>query len=1779
MLMKARAVWGILLMNSLITLSQSSKLNVPKLLLPLSARVPVNITLTAERGCYTWVSSKPECVRVYPLSAVSPPDPLPASSCSQQCLVSTLSSPQALPIHSVVKGQDNEVTLSEEGYRLVVDGYRGRMCSDRICVDQETTTVTAFKLGHATLTIVHNNLPSKVMSHLPRATIYVVEPSYMTLGIKEEEDIWVLEKKRQYYLTVRIHDNEGHAVHLSQNVVIVVEETEGLITLESTSDSSVQLLKTLGTGKTSIQASLHSIISKNGEKWLVIPPIRVQQEVDIYNPLSLHPSMIVFPWQPHNKLYRRNITILYFQVEGGSGSVMWDVSNSQIATVTVKGVIIAGQRLGQSRIQAADYKNPLHRVVGQVMVVRPSRLQLVPRRGDCRVGDRIELPVALWGILDPQDSCSHTDFDTHLYTHRSTNADVQAQCFSHRYNPQNEESFLMKSNLVPVTDCTELSLHIHTEPIGIFTRVPGPVSPGAGFCGGVRFKAISQGQAVVTVTVETEGSKISETTSLEAYNPLKSLASKVLLTVGTARMVVFEGGPQPWPSAPIRFFRHIEAQPSGGVTVETVSSAEGRPTRHAYWVTCNAVGEQWLVFRCGNTPGPLNEMPAMEESRVQVSCGVPASLSVSVLPCNTSSPSCIPLYSNHSSCPQHHHPWGPLTVSSSRDAVFQLSVFDQKGEQFDNFTSCSVKWTTSDPHLLSLPPQSTMNLADKPTQTGYKLHAWKVLQVHQQTGTVTVNVTLRCPEMSTAPVSQHVILHLVEDVQWATHSLTLFNHPKVKENLTLFHGSGHFQFHLQDMTLAHITHLENTNMVQVSPLHPGSSVLLAHDLCLTSDPAVVSILISDITDFQIDFIDIIEVGRTAIVRVGVLDSKNQPFLSHFLSLMNLILIPSSSIISVKQVGPVDLYSVGFPVTGLAVGVASFHLSAVAGHGGVISTSHKNIQVYPPFRLQPYKLTLVVGGVRQVKWKGGPHPQSVVEFSVSDSSVAMVTDKGLVRGVAKGVVKISGTLQTVRQDTGALLTLAQDVVELEVFNLIQVRIQAPLVTLSVGTEMPVYVMGSDSDQNPLSLGSVESGLSFFWSLSKPGVLEIKARHAEVGVSVSPSHSFSVLVRAEAPGKASIKVCMQLEQTHASNSSLSDHLTDEIQIQVFEEIQLAAGSPRSILMSPQSQYSLQSNKDSICPVRYVLSECVSGAGLITVNEQGVLRAGPDTGAALLEVFVMDVCGFNQTLLISVKVSAVWFVRILAASSSLNSDAEKALPAFPLGWKINIVALYYNHMGEQFHSHNIQTTFTTNRDDLVHLTTDKDSKSFLVQTVSPGLTILMVQGDPTNPSLSDYIPLLVLPAISEPPGSLRPGDVICFNSPITNLIAQQGRWNVSSSQILQMNSETGVALAKNSGIVVVYYKLEGGQQTLRQVTVEPASVPLVSVPADRLLTNWPEASEYIVKVDLNTYAANTAQCTLDQWEAVEKNLQPEAKLQCLLHFSAPYLQMKTLQAVFHASSFYDINTAQYSCRIFVQPQSNSILHVLSTLSLSISLSVSLQTQSYASIPLPFPLSSTSVQSSVLLPYVPAFCCPVTEITLSPQHPVAEITLFGTKDMLSTLQVHSDTPDIVVSKFHSAEDPTLLHLSIYSTSHFLDQLSSPASITLFTQLSTQTHIVRVTRLVDSQKSGQLEAYLHSEHLFIVTFVLFAVLAAAAALFIAYNAMLSHIQTQPAVYTDSNHTAKTHVSVAGTIRQKPAEKTIALECSLKIPIHFPPKKKFIFPFYEFLFNAKLNYTRRFLKA
>ncbi len=153
-----------------------------------------------------------------------------------------------------------------------------------------------------------------------------------------------------------------------------------------------------------------------------------------------------------------------------------------------------------------------------------------------------------------------------------------------------------------------------------------------------------------------------------------------------------------------------------------------------------------------------------------------------------------------------------------------------------------------------------------------------------------------------------------------------------------------------------------------------------------------------------------------------------------------------------------------------------------------------------------------------------------------------------------------------------------------------------------------------------------------------------------------------------------------------------------------------------------------------------------------------------------------------------STVWFVRILTVSS-VNSDSDRALPAFPLGWSIRSRALYYDNMGRQFQSHNIQTlsqltgNYTDTHVYVTHssgltlffsasqrwpCTTDSWQRQsvVLVQTASPGTNCFEGAGRHYNPFLSDYTPLFVMPAIPEPTGFLHPGDVICFSSPITDL-----------------------------------------------------------------------------------------------------------------------------------------------------------------------------------------------------------------------------------------------------------------------------------------------------------------------------------------------------------------------------------------------------------------------------
>jgi nuclear pore complex protein Nup210 len=61
---------------------------------------------------------------------------------------------------------------------------------------------------------------------------------------------------------------------------------------------------------------------------------------------------------------------------------------------------------------------------------------------------------------------------------------------------------------------------------------------------------------------------------------------------------------------------------------------------------------------------------------------------------------------------------------------------------------------------------------------------------------------------------------------------------------------------------------------------------------------------------------------------------------------------------------------------------------------------------------------------QIMSEGGPQPQSIIHFSISNQTVAVVNRRGQVTGKSVGTAVLHGTIQTVNEDTGKVIVFSQ-----------------------------------------------------------------------------------------------------------------------------------------------------------------------------------------------------------------------------------------------------------------------------------------------------------------------------------------------------------------------------------------------------------------------------------------------------------------------------------------------------------------------------------------------------------------------------------------------------------------------------------------------------------------------------------------------------------------------------------------------------------------------------------
>ncbi|XP_058015776.1 nuclear pore membrane glycoprotein 210-like [Ahaetulla prasina] len=1579
-------------------------------------------------------------------------------------------------VGKIVQGKFTEVELPLEHYELElqdeVKAPNGFLFLPVAQLDTSTATVTALQLGQVNLAFVHKNIHMRGSLGLPNCTIYVVEPGFLGFTV-QPGNRWVLEVRRTYTITVEVFDKSSTKVYPSDNLRITHQfPQEYFEEFTSSANGSYHIVQVLKEGVTVIKAMLLSVLLQSGLEDYFVSPISHEQEMKIYLPITLTPSFLAFPYHSLDLLYRHKV-----QVDGGSGNFTWTSSNQSVATVTVKGVVAAGLTEGQSAVQARDVQNPFHFGEIQVYVLKLSKMELLPFHADAEIGQTLEVQLAMY----------HVEKKTGTAT--------------------------------AFTDCSLLALDVSMDKQGVFAlSEEGKQKIGATFCSTIQLTAKSLGHTLVTASVTVFEEYFETSATFAAYEPLKAVnpVQLALITWHSLKEMVFEGGPGPWVLEPSRFFLELKMDDKKKFQVaELRLPARRKQNQYIYRVTCLELGEQVFTFQVGNHPGVLNPSPAVEMVQVNFICAHPASMAVTpVYKLATGAPPC-PL-------PQHHKQLVP--VSSLRNTILELALFDQHRRKFDNFSSLILEWTSANESLARFTHPRSMQMVDKDDGTGQtRLHGHQLLEVHQIKGTVLIAVNFvkysergSPKEVSNSPASAAVELLLVEDVTVVPDNVTLYNHPDVKEVFALVEGSGYFLINSSTQDMANITYLETESAIQVVPVLPGSLALEVYDLCLAFlGPATAYLRVSNMYELEVDLIDKVEIGKSLLVSVRVLGSHRSAFRSKYFTYMHLQLKAASPIVSLTPMEELGDYSEVYMLRAVAVGQTTLVATAWDKMGVKFMSPPRKVEVFPPFRLFPEKTSLIPHNMMQVMSEGGPQPQSLIHFSISNQTVAEVNGLGQITAKAVGTAFILGTIRAVNEDTGKVIVFSQDQVELEVVELRMIRIHAPATRLVTGTQMPVYVVGLSSTLTPFSFGNSRPPLTFHWAVSKRDILDLLPRHSEISLALPPESNFAMVVQTRAAGRTSIRVAVQTSDAKAGQFEGNvTELLDEVQILVFDKLQLFSPEcpMEQILMSMNSQLKLLTNRDGAAFVSTQILQCFPNSSVIEEDGHGLLKAGAVTGTAVLEVTSLELFGANQTVITGVRVAPVSYLQF-SSTPKLYTATRAPLLAFPLGMALTLTVRFFDSAGVRFHAQNNHLHLALNRDDLLLIRPSNQNYTYSAQAVNRGVTLVGVW-DERHPGMADYISVPVEhaigPHLSAP---LAVGDVVCFSTPLVNQEGEPGTWQISPGHVLQMDVVSGATFAKHPGKATVFHEIPGIVKTYREVVVHSPLRLSLQLGPKNFLTNAANASEF--RVFISTSGPTTLQgpCSSEQIRAITDLLSPESQLICQLNFNPSILDIPASK-IFHIQPAFYPDKGLYACLVTVKDHPEEDLLALSTTEGFVDVSAALRSE------------QTRETQRVTVPFLPAFFLNQSEIVLSSSQMTSEILVLGARRVTEAIEAHPSSPVVQV-------DPPLLLPDMPGLVLFpirvvnltsLHRRAAPVFVNVSCGLTGQRAAVLVRPEQEQHLSFDLcaEASLVRQLVGsyqVLLFTIFAVLASTMVIFLIYNAFLNRVQTVPVVYIPSAST------------------------------------------------------------
>jgi len=1073
-------------------------------------------------------------------------------------------------------------------------------------------------------------------------------------------------------------------------------------------------------------------------------PVTASANMEILADMSIVPQLTVLPWDPvtHSQYTVKHV------LTGGDSPLTWSSSNTSISTTNQLGVsTVSGSLLGSNQVTVAMTRASHCQATALVQVEAAAKLALLESEQEFEIGSTLIVPLDLQDFAGTSfTSCSALPYDS-----------------------------------------------THTDAAFTSSIVPGKET-----CGEVEVDSslVSHSKLTISWSYPTEiGEVVTLTDSkmMSSYSPLVPTSpstGETVLAIDSDRNVAWVGGPQPWPLKPENYFKDLQIGDQTLVTVTPVTHT----ALHVYQVTCLAVGDTKISLTVGNKPSSSLPRPVKVTSSMTIHCSKPHTISLAPSiqgPSDISLPPC-PLPAKQ----------GRQAAQAYLDQKILVIIKDSSNRVIDSVSSVHVTWTVSSPNLGSVSEPGTLI-----TDPEYIEEVAMVGPVYQKlvvmglTGEVDITATIARDGglLGSGSHSDTAMLDLVEDAVINPVAMDLFE-LETGTGVSV-HGSGYFVLN-QDKEGVEASYSPADRNVAVTPVGTGTTTVSLVDLCLsTKQPATMNVVVAGVASLVLQVKDKVQVGESIIATTTLLDSNNNPLPHSSLNHISLEITKDSDFVSIGSQGKSEdgSHQAQFPVEGMTLGQVT--LTAHARYGDKLVTSkHVQVTVYPPLLLDPRNISLIIGAAFQFTHSGGPADCSV-EFLIGDVNIASTSMEGIVTSSTLGTTSLTG--RAVGKDG---TVYSEDTVQVFVRPLSALQLMIPTKKVLVGSLVPVYLYGQDTDMNVYSYGSAMPLLNIDWSLTGPGYKpSLESPLLPAGLSLVSENNGVVVFRGTAIGKttitATVSISSKIEGREQYQVDRDKTITISTSITVVDRLEILNVEPKAVcgglLLSPNSQYQLQGNKAA----QYSTGE----GSQVTVTKKGMVSAGAKTGSAVVMARYMEGDRLEEIAVV-VEIRPVQY---LLARGAGDQWSGLELENLPKGGNLGLEISQHDSLGRRFDSGVVDLGNRPSRFDLIKLRPGGEVGSTDMKTVGKGWTVLRIWD-----KLSGKEAWLVTRVGEGIKGvtSLNIGDVADFDSTVSSL--GEGKWVSEPAGILEVDPVTGVVVAKRTGHARVKFMAGGESVLVRQV-----------------------------------------------------------------------------------------------------------------------------------------------------------------------------------------------------------------------------------------------------------------------------------------------------------------------------------------------------------------------------